>query len=89
MPNDFSKDLLSRKRECIRAFSSAWLSISIAYSAAVARAYRQEIVSTGKRSFVENAAKTIGVLTVSSGTLRASVTLFGQYVAGERITNRG
>jgi len=32
-------------------------------------------------SFKENAAKTQGVLTVTDGTLRASLTLFGNYVA--------
>lgn len=32
-------------------------------------------------SFVENAAKTSGTLTVTDGTLKAVVTLFGQYVA--------
>jgi hypothetical protein len=34
-----------------------------------------------KHFFIENKAKTKGVLTITDGTLRASVTLFGQYVA--------
>jgi len=32
-------------------------------------------------SFVENTAKTSGVLTITDGALKASVTLFGNYVA--------
>jgi autotransporter passenger strand-loop-strand repeat protein len=36
--------------------------------------------STEKLTFVENKAKTSGVLTVTDGVLHASVTLFGQYV---------
>jgi hypothetical protein len=34
-----------------------------------------------KLSFVENKAKTKGVLTVTDGSLKATITLFGQYVA--------
>ena len=34
-----------------------------------------------KLSFVENAAKTSGTLTVTDGALRTSVTLFGHYTA--------
>jgi hypothetical protein len=37
--------------------------------------------TTEKHSFTENAAKTKGVLTITDGTLHASITLFGQYVA--------
>jgi hypothetical protein len=37
--------------------------------------------ATEKLSFVENAAKTQGTLTITDGTLHASVTLFGQYAA--------
>jgi hypothetical protein len=36
---------------------------------------------TERLSFVENAAKTSGTLTVTEGTQKATVTLFGQYVA--------
>jgi autotransporter passenger strand-loop-strand repeat protein len=32
-------------------------------------------------SFVENAAKTSGTLTITDGTQKATITLFGQYVA--------
>lgn len=38
--------------------------------------------TTNTLSFVENAAKTSGVLTISNGALHASVTLFGQHIAG-------
>jgi fibronectin-binding autotransporter adhesin len=34
-----------------------------------------------KLSFAENAAKTKGVVTITDGTLKTSITLFGQYVA--------
>jgi len=34
-----------------------------------------------KLSFVENAAKTSGTLTITEGTQKATITLFGQYVA--------
>jgi len=37
--------------------------------------------TTEKLTFVENAAKTSGTLTVTDGALKATVTLFGQYVA--------
>ena len=37
--------------------------------------------ATEKLTFVENAAKTQGVLTITDGALKATVTLFGQYVA--------
>jgi hypothetical protein len=37
--------------------------------------------ATEKLSFVENAAKTQGTLTITDGTFHASVTLFGQYTA--------
>jgi autotransporter passenger strand-loop-strand repeat protein len=37
--------------------------------------------TTEKLSFVENAAKTSGTLRVTDGTQRATITLFGQYVA--------
>jgi hypothetical protein len=37
--------------------------------------------SSEKLSFVENKAKTSGTLTVTDGTLTASVTLFGQHVS--------
>jgi autotransporter passenger strand-loop-strand repeat protein len=41
-----------------------------------------DFASTGaKLSFVENTAKTSGTLTITDGTLKATVTLFGQYVA--------
>jgi len=41
-------------------------------------------------SFVENAANTKGTLTVTNGTLKAVVTLFGQYVAtGFQIASDG
>jgi large repetitive protein len=37
--------------------------------------------TTETLSFVENAAKTKGVLTITDGTLHASITLFGLHVA--------
>jgi hypothetical protein len=37
--------------------------------------------ATEKPTFKENAAKTQGVLTITDGTLKATVALFGQYVA--------
>ena len=42
-----------------------------------------------KHSFVENKAKTKGVLTVTDGALNASITLFGQYVAGFHFAKDG
>ena len=36
---------------------------------------------TERLSFAENAAKTSGTLTVTEGTQKATITLFGQYVA--------
>ncbi|HEX4504703.1 MAG TPA: AIDA repeat-containing protein [Alphaproteobacteria bacterium] len=43
-----------------------------------------------KLSFVENKAKTSGLLTITDGALKATVTLFGQYVAtGFKLTAAG
>ena len=43
-----------------------------------------------KLSFVENKAKTSGLLTITDGTLKATITLFGQYVAtGFKLTAAG
>jgi hypothetical protein len=43
---------------------------------------RFKFTAAEKLSFVENKSKTKGTLTITSGKLTATVTLFGQYVAG-------
>jgi hypothetical protein len=40
-----------------------------------------KFAKTEKLTFVENKAKTSGTLTVTDGKLKATITLFGQYVA--------